>query len=293
VGGYITEEYSWPWVFYFNIPFAAVLVAGIILFVPATQKGQPRPFDWFGFAALAIALTAFQVVLARGELHDWFSSTEIIVEAAIALLALYVLVVHTATAPHPFLDPRIFKDRNVVLGLLFIFSWAMTVNAPLVLLSLRLQTVDNMPVSLVGLLMSPRGFGGILAMSLVGRVLARVNPKPVIVFGFCMIAAAAWIMSTWPPNASTWEVSLAGFILGIGVACAYVSLTVIAFSTVATQLRAEAVSFYSLTLNMGSGIGIAVSVIIVSQGIQANHEILSHNITLFSDLLRGHALPHY
>lgn len=293
VGGYITDEYSWPWVFYFNVPLAAALVAGIILFVPAIDRGAPRPFDWAGFAALAIALTAFQVVLARGELHDWFDSTEIIIETAVAVFALYLLVIHTMTAKHPFLDPRIFKDRNVVLGLLFIFSWAMTVNAPLVLLSLRLQTVDGMPVSLVGLLMSPRGLGGILAMSLVGRVLARVNPKLVIVFGFCMIATAAWIMSNWPPNASTWEVSLAGFILGVGVACAYVSLTVIAFSTIATTLRTEAVSFYSLTLNMGSGVGIAVAVIIVTQGIQTNHEILSHNITMYSDLLRSHTLPRY
>lgn len=293
LGGYITDEYSWPWVFYFNVPFAALLLAGIILFVPAIKRGAPRPFDWFGFAALSISLTAFQVVLARGELHDWFASTEIIVELAIAVLALYALIVHTAMARHPFLDPHIFRDRNVVLGLLFIFCWAMTVNAPLVLLSLRLQTVDAMPVSLVGLLMSPRGLGGILAMAVVGRVLARVNPKLVIVFGFLMIATAAWIMSSWPPHASTWEVSLAGFILGIGVACAYVSLTVIAFSTLASNLRGEAVSFYSLTLNMGSGVGIAVAVIIVSQGIQANHEILSANITLFSDLLRGHGLPGY
>lgn len=293
LGGYITDEYSWPWVFYFNVPFAAALVAGIVLFVPATQKGQPRPFDWLGFAALSIALTAFQVVLARGELHDWFASTEIIVETAIALLALYALVVHTATARNPFLDPRIFMDRNVVLGLIFIFCWALTVNSPLVLLSLRLQTIDGMPVSLVGLLMSPRGLGGILTMSLIGRILTRVNPKYVVVFGFCMIAFASWIMSLWPPHASTWEVSLAGFILGVGVASAYVSLTVIAFSTIATTLRAEAVSFYSLILNMGSGVGIAVAIIVVSQGMQANHEILSHNITVFNALLRENALPHF
>jgi MFS transporter, DHA2 family, multidrug resistance protein len=292
VGGFITEDYGWPWVFYFNVPFSALAFLGVLLFVPSSRADKERKLDWFGFAALSVAITAIQLILNRGELEDWYASTEIIVETAVAGIALYMLAVHTLTARHSFLVPEMFKDRNLVFGLIFIFCWAIAAQAPLVMLSLRLQAVDGFPVYMVGLLMAPRGFGGILSMSLAGRALRLFNPKLVSAFGFICIATGSWLMQSWPANVDMWEVGVAGFIMGMGTAQAYVALTTMALASTPVRLRPDAVSLYSVVLNMGSGIGIAICVIVLSQAIQANHEILASHVTLFGDSFREHLLPH-
>lgn len=291
VGGVITEEYSWPWVFYFNVPFSLVVFLGIWAFVPSGPTVASRRFDWYGFVALSVSLAAFQLVLNRGERLDWFDSTEIVLEAAISALFLYLLVIHTLTARHSFLNPAIFRDRNVLLGLVFIFGWAITSQTPLFLLSLRLQGVDGLPVETAGLLMSPRGLGGVLSMILVGQLIARFNPKILIFIGLSSIAAGSWIMASWPLDADLWQVGYAGFIHGFGTAFTYVALTVIAFATLAPHLRNEAVSLYSLCLNIGTGVGIASAVIVLADGVQVSHEVLAANITYFHDLFRDHLLP--
>ena len=292
IGGVLTEDYGWPWVFFFNVPVAAIAFLGVLFFVPEVRRDRSRSLDWTGFIAISVAILCVQLVLNRGQRLDWYDSTEIIVETAIAVLALYVLVVHTATAKKPFLEPRMFHDRNFVLGIVFIFCWGLSVHAPLVILSLRLQSVDALPVWFVGVLMSPRGLGGILAMTLAGRLNAVLNPKILAAFGFFLIAAAGWMMQSWSHTADLWEVGIAGFLMGVGVAQAYVSLTVMAMATVPPQIRVDAVSLYSLFLNMGSGMGIAIAIVALSQFIQISHEQLAENVTKFSDLFRDHLLPH-
>ncbi|MFO0998100.1 MAG: DHA2 family efflux MFS transporter permease subunit [Alphaproteobacteria bacterium] len=291
IGGVITEEYSWPWVFYFNVPFSLVVFLGIWAFVPKGPKVEARRFDWYGFIALSLALAAFQLVLNRGERLDWFDSTEIVIETGVAALFLYLLVVQTITARHPFLNPAIFRDRNVLLGLIFIFGWAITSQTPLFLLSLRLQGVDELPVATAGLLMSPRGLGGVLSMILVGRLVVRFNPKALILVGLSCIALGTRIMASWPFDADLWQVGYAGFIHGFGTSFTYVSLTVIAFATLAPHLRNEAVSLYSLCINIGTGVGIASAVIVLADGVQVSHEVLAANITYFHELFRDHLLP--
>ncbi len=292
IGGVLTDDYGWPWLFFFNVPFAAIAFLGVFLFVPKPKAETGRSLDWIGFGALSVAIVGIQLVLNRGQSLDWYDSTEVILETAMAALALYILVVRTVTAPGGFLSPRMFMDKNFVLGLIFIFFWGMAVHSPLVILSLRLQSVDELPVSFVGLLMSPRGLGGILAMLLVGRMLARFNPKALAVFGFVMIAFSSWIMQGWAMHANLREVAVAGFLMGTGVALAYVSLTVMAMATLPAKIRVEGVSLYSLMLNMGSGMGIAIAVIVLSQNIQIHHEILSANVSKFSQMFRDHLLPH-
>ncbi|MFN0044685.1 MAG: hypothetical protein ACKVSF_15915, partial [Alphaproteobacteria bacterium] len=130
------------------------------------------------------------------------------------------------------------------------------------------------------------------SMMLVGLMLARFNPKVLAAFGFVMIAFSSWIMQGWAMHANLREVAVAGFFMGTGVAMAYVSLTVMAMATLPAAIRVEGVSLYSLMLNMGSGMGIAIAVIVLSQNIQMNHEILAANVSKFSQMFRDHLLPH-
>lgn len=290
IGGMLTEQYSWPWVFYFNIPLGAVLVFFAIAFVPKVERNPARHFDWGGFIALAIAVTMLQFILNRGQRLDWFDSIEIVISFAVMAMAFYVFVVHSLTTARPFLEPAMFRDRNAVVGFVFIFCWALVVNSPIVLLALRLQNIDDYPVETIGWLLMPRGVGGVFAMLIVGRVIKVINPRHVVCAGFLMIAAACWIMSGWSLSADITEVWIAGIVCGMGIALVYVPVTTIAFSTVDTRLRTDVSALYSLMLNMGSGIGITLAIIVLTQAVQVSHEDLSQNVSQFNELFRDPAI---
>ena len=291
LGGMLIEAYNWRWVFYFNVPFGVVLFLAVLAFVPVREEGTGRRFDWAGFAALAIALAALQYMLNRGGRLDWFESTEIVVAFGLAVLGTYLFVVHSATTRHPFLEPAMFRNRNMVMGLFFIFAWSMTVASPIVLLSLRLQNVGDYPAIAIGWALVPRGLGGIIAMLLVGRVIRLVRPNIVATFGFLSISTSAWMMSMWPTEPTTWEIFWSGFLVGIGSAFAYVPLTVFAFSTLSARYRTDGSSMLSLVLNMGSSVGITVLVIVLTHGVQVAHDDLAQFVSPFNQFFQGGATP--
>ncbi len=141
LGGYLTEAYNWRWVFYINLPFGILALLGISAFVPETLRDPGRRFDFFGFALLSLAIGALQMMLDRGQSQDWFSSTEIVVEAVLAALALYMFLVHMFTADRPFIEPGLFTDRNFAIGLVFIFVVGIVLLATLALLPPFLQNL--------------------------------------------------------------------------------------------------------------------------------------------------------
>ena len=291
IGGMLIEAYNWRWVFYFNVPFGIALFLAVLAFIPERGESASRRFDWAGFAALAIALTALQYVLNRGGRLDWFESTEITVAFSLAVLSTYLFVVHSATTRQPFLEPAMFRNRNMVMGLAFILAWSLTVVSPIVLLSLRLQNVSDYPAIAIGWALIPRGFGGMIAMLSVGQVMRFVRPNIVAAFGFLCISTSTWMMSTWPADATAWEIFWSGFLFGIGSSFAYVPLTVFAFSTIAARYRTDGSSMLSLVINMGSGIGITVVVIVLTQGIQVAHDDLAQFVSPFNEFFQGGASP--
>src|ERR1700743_939541 len=134
LGGWLTEHYSWRWVFYINLPIGILAFVGLFFTMPESRNAKHTSFDFFGFGMLSVAITAFQLVLDRGQLVDWFSSTEIIAESVIAALAIYLFLVHMFSSKHPFLDPSLFKDRNFVISTVFIFLIGVVLFATLALL---------------------------------------------------------------------------------------------------------------------------------------------------------------
>ncbi len=169
LGGWLTENYNWRWVFYINVPFGILSFLGILSFMPETQIRRSR-FDFFGFTMLSLAIGALQLMLDRGQLKDWFNSTEIWIEATVSGLAFYLFVVHMLTTSKPaFVSPALFKDRNFVTGNIFIFVVGVVLFATLALLPPMLQDLLNYPVVLTGLVTAPRGIGTLAAMFIVGR----------------------------------------------------------------------------------------------------------------------------
>src|SRR6478609_4845910 len=175
IGGWLTDHYSWRWVFYINVPIGALAFAGISIFMTETRTSAAARMDWLGFGSLSVAIAAMQVFLDRGAQLDWFSSFEILIEATVCVSAFYIFLVHTFTAKDSFVNPKLFLDRNFSVGMLFIFIVGVTYLASLALLTPYLQTLMGYPVVTAGLVMGPRGLGTMACMFLVGRLVGKVD----------------------------------------------------------------------------------------------------------------------
>jgi DHA2 family multidrug resistance protein len=291
LGGYLTEVYSWRFVFFINLPFGILALIGIIAFVPEAPTSRERRFDVFGFLTLSIALGALQLMLDRGELKDWFSSDEIVLTAALAALAFYLFVVHSCTTDRPFLDPLVFADRNFVVGLVMVFVLGIILLSTLALLPPFLQSLMGYPVLTAGVALAPRGAGTMIAMMIVGRLLGRVDPRPMMLFGLCVGALSAWQMTGFTAAVDIWTIIIAGFLQGFGLGFVFVPLSTLAFATLDPRLRTEAASLFSLVRNIGGSVGIAVVVGMLSEYEQINHARLVEQVTPFNPMFRAPWLP--
>src|ERR1700756_430648 len=196
LGGWLTDQYNWRWVFFINVPFGVLAAAGILVFIRETRRAHREAFDFFGFAALSLAIGALQMLLDRGELKDWFGSTEIWIEATICGLALYLFVVHTATATdRSFLNRDLLRDANCTVGTILMFLVAIPLFGTMVLLPTMLQDLVSYPVLTTGLVVVPRGLGTMAAMFVVGRLIGRIDTRLAILAGLALTALALWQMT--------------------------------------------------------------------------------------------------
>jgi DHA2 family multidrug resistance protein len=286
LGGWLTESYNWRWVFYINVPFGVLSFMGILGAMDET-KIKRSAFDFFGFAALSLAVGALQITLDRGQLMDWFNSTEICVEAVVAVLALYLFIVHMLTTRNtPFLEPALFKDRNCMAGCIFIFIVGLILYATLALLPPLLQGLMGYPVITTGLVTAPRGFGSLAAMLLIGRIAHRLDMRGVICIGFGFAALSAWQMTRFNLQMDASTVMWSGVAQGIGSGLISVPLAGAAFATLSPTLRNEGAALYSLFRNLGSSVGISVVEALLTRNTEIVHATLVGHITPYSALIR-------
>ncbi len=282
VGGWLTEYYSWRWIFYINVPFGIVTAIGLLTFLRETAHTKAARLDWTGFAALSLGIGALQMMLDRGETLDWFGSREIIIEACLAGLGLYLFLVQSLLAPKPFLSPALFTDRNFVVGIILYAIMGATMYATLALLAPYLQTLMNYPVLTAGFALAPRGAGLMLAALVCGRLIGRVKPQFFVTFGFL---AGAWIlfqMTSWTPDVSVWSVITAGFLQGVSIGFLTIPINIITFATLPATLRTEGAGVYSLMRNLGSAVGISVTGALLETNTQANHAMIAEAVTPFN-----------
>ena len=289
LGGYLTELYNWRWVFFVNLPFGVLASAGMAVFLPKTNPGSGMKFDWIGFGVLAMGIGGLQLMLDRGETKDWFGSTEVIIEATLAALGFYLFIVHMFTAEKPFLTPRVFKDRNLVAGLVVMFAVGMVLFAVSALLAPWLQDLANYPVETAGLAMAPRGFGTMMAMMISGRLSTKVDPRVLMALGILILAWSLYRMTGWTPAVSDMTVIENTALQGAGLGFVFVPLQVIAFTTLEPALRTEGTALLSLLRNVGSAIGISVTGALVTQNTQVEHSVLSGYITPLNRAFQGAA----
>ena len=286
LGGWLTEYYSWRWVFYINLPFGLLAWLGITSFVTETALDSKRKFDLLGFFFLSVAIGSLQLFLDRGQSKEWFSSGETLIEAVTAAVAFYLFVAHIFTRKKPFIDPVLFRDKNFVVGLLFSFMMGTILLATMALMPPLLQGFMHYPVIDVGLLMTPRGFGTMFSMMLVGRMAGKVDMRYVIAVGVVVMAVSLWQMTHFAMWMSPWEIISSGVVQGIGMGLTFVPLSTLTFSTLAPQYRTEGTSLYSLIRNIGSSIGISVVTTYLAQQSQRNHSVFSAFVNPFNKALQ-------
>jgi MFS transporter, DHA2 family, multidrug resistance protein len=277
LGGWLTENYSWRWVFYINLPIGVLAFLGMTTFLSETARNSAAKLDWLGFGTLSLAIGALQVMLDRGEELDWFGSGEIVIEAVIAASALYLFLAHTFTTDAPFVRPSLFRDRNFAAGSLFIAIIGLTYYASLALQPPYLQDLMNYPIVAAGLVLGPRGVGTMGAMLAVGKLTGRVDTRLLLAIGLGLTAWSFYAMTGWTPDVSQMTIVGVGVIQGIGLGFLFVPLSVVTLSTLAPELRAEGAGLYSLSRNIGSSIGISIVNSLLTENTQVNHaEIVQH-----------------
>ncbi len=291
LGGWLTEHYTWRYVFFINVPIGIIAAFGLALFLHESPRNR-RNFDFFGFAMLSLGIGALQLMLDRGELKDWFGSTEIRIELAVSIIGFWVFLVHAATSKNSFIDLRIFKDWNFAAGQIMIFLIAVILYASTALLPTLLQELFNYPVETAGWLMTPRGFGTMAAMVVVGRLTNIVDVRLLMLIGFGISGYSFWLPTQWTLEMGWGPIVWAGIGQGIGMGLLFVPLSVSCFGTLAPKYRNEGTAIYSLVRNIGGSIGISIFEAHLANSIQANHQILATHITPFNSALHNPAVSH-
>ena len=206
LGAWLTETYSWHWVFFVNLPFGIFTVLGLLVFMDETKKNRELRFDWFGFAALAIGIGSLQIALDRGEQLGWLESNEIIAEFIVSIVGFYYFFAHSLTTAKPFIQFAIFKDRNFVGGCVFMAVMGLVLFSTMALSSPYLQNVIGYPIITAGLLLASRGCGTFVAMMLVGRLMRYIEARTLIISGLSLTCLSLFYMTGWTDQTGVPEI---------------------------------------------------------------------------------------
>jgi MFS transporter, DHA2 family, multidrug resistance protein len=293
LGGWLTENYSWRYVFYINLPIGILGLIGMIVYLPDTPRREGDKLDWFGFATLSLTIGALQVMLDRGEIKDWFSSGELIIEAVVAASAFYLFIVHTFTAEKPFVRPDLFRDRNFAAGVVFVSVVGLTYYSSLALQPPYLQELMNYPVVTAGLVMGPRGMGTMASMLIVGRLVGRVDTRILLGIGLAMTAWSFYAMTGWTPDISQSSIIGVGVVQGVGLGFLFVPLSAATLSTLPAERRTEGAGLYNLSRNIGSSVGISVVNALLTRNTQVNHASIASHVTAVNHGFDNPSIAHF
>ena len=281
LGGWLTDSYSWRWVFFINIPVGALATYGIWRYIRPTPATRRLQFDLFGFAALSLGVGALQMLLDRGEQNDWYSSTETWAETVVMVVAFSYFLAHTAlTRPEKsFFDYRLLKNGNYATGITFIFIVGLVLYATRALLPTMLEDLLGYPVATTGLVTAPSGIGTMAAMLFAGRIMGRVDLRLLLLAGFGITSFGLWQMTGYSFDISQNDVIWPGVVQGIGLGFVFVPLSAATFVTLSPELRAQGTAIFSLVRNIGSSIGISMVQTMLVRGTVKSHAALVERIT--------------
>ena len=285
LGGWITDNYSWRWIFYINVPVGilAVLMANMFIEDPPYIRDQrPGRIDGIGFGLMAIGLGTLQLVLDKGQEEDWFHSSLITTAAIFAVVTLTLFVIWELTAKEPIVDLRILKNRNFTVGTGIMTVMGVVLYGTIALLPLFLQTMLGYPAVQSGMAVSPRGFGSIASMILVGRLIGKIDGRYLVMFGFLLLGFATYEFSIINLSVSASSIVWPNIVSGFAMGFIFVPLTTMAMGTLANEQMGNASGVFNLMRNTGGSLGIAAMTTMLSRGSQIHQAALVGNINPYS-----------
>jgi DHA2 family multidrug resistance protein len=284
IGGVMAELYSWRWAFYILVPIAALSMLGLRFALPRDRLLPETRLDWTGFILLSTAIACIQLLLSRGQRYDWFDSPEIIAEAIVASLALYLFVVHSLTTDRPFLNLRLLLNRNYTIGLILVTIYGMLNYTPMVILPGLLRDQVGFPESLIGYIVGSRGIGAMIGF-FAAMFIGQKFPRKSIAAGFAAQVIAGLWLTTLDLNVTPFDLMLNGIVQGFAVGLIWVPLTVVTFSTLDAKDLPETSAVYHLLRNIGSSIFISMTVTVIIRSAATNYEKMTELITPFNKTL--------
>ncbi len=280
LGGWLTDNYSWRWVFYVNLPvgIAAYMMLRAYVFDPPYIKRGAGGIDYWGIGLLAVGIAALQIGLDQGQQEDWFSSDLIVTLAIVSVIGLGGFIWHALTTEHPVVDLRLFKEPTYATGVVLITAMGFGLYGSLVLMPVLLQTLLGYPSLEAGFAMAPRGLGSLVAMPVVGLLMNRVDPRKMLGIGFLLNAVTLYWMGWLNLQAGFWDIFWPQFVQGVGMGLLFVPLTTVAMDRIAPKDMGPATSLFNLLRNIGGAAGIAVVQTILARDRQEHINILGSHV---------------
>jgi DHA2 family multidrug resistance protein len=286
LGGWLTDNYSWHWVFLINLPIGILTVVGMVLFMTETPRHEHLRFDWFGFLALAVGIGSLQLMLDRGEQVGWFGASEIWVETIISAAGFYYFFAHSLTTPEPFVRFEMFRDRNFVSGCVFMVAIGVVLFGSMALVTPYMQNLLGFPIQTAGFLLGSRGVGTLLTMIAAPRLMKMVPARYLILTGLLISAGTLYQMTGFSLDTTQYTIVVTSIIQGVGLGLLFVPISSVAFLTLPGHMRNGATSLTTLMRNIGSSIGISMMIANLTSKSTEMHARLTEYVTPFNDALQ-------
>lgn len=284
LGGWITDNWSWPWIFYINLPIGALSILMVLFFIvdPPYMKRLKMKIDYMGILFLVVGIGCLQVILDLGQRHDWLASDLISWLAVISVSSLVIFViVELFFAEHPVVNLRLFKNLSFGTGNIVMFFTFFNLFGSIVLLPIYLQSLMGYTATLAGLVLGPGGFASMFAMPIAGRLVTRVNPKGILAFGIATCAYSTYLMSGFNLHADFYSIAWPRVVLGIGMGFTVIPLMTLSFSSIKKEEMGNATAIFNLLRNLGGSFGVAFVTTMIARRAQMHQSRLVEHLTPF------------
>lgn len=280
LGGWLTDQYSWRWAFYMNLPVGILAVFMTRAFVedpPYIKAAKPGRIDTIGFGLMAIALASLQIVLDKGQQDDWFSASWVCWFVAISIVTMIIFVIRELRTEEPIVNLRVLKDRNFAVGVVLITFLGVCLYSAITLIPIYLQSLMGYTAMLSGLTLSPRGIGAIMTMPVVGYLMGKVDFRKVIGTGFLLVAISLWNFGGINLEIAMWNIIWPNVLMGVGLSMIFVPLSAVAMGMLPREEMGNASGIFNLMRNIGGSAGISVVTTLLARRAQIHQsEMVSH-----------------
>jgi len=289
LGGWITDNYSWRWIFYINVPIgilAALMTSYFVEDPPYIKNQRPGRIDYIGFGLMALGLAALQLVFDKGQEDDWFSSSFIVRATILAVLALAGFIIWELRSKEPIVNLRVLANRNFAVGTALIAAMGMVLYGTTALLPLFLQTLLGYPALESGMAVSPRGIGAVISMIVVGRLVGKIDGRYLIMFGFALVGFSTYLLTDIDLQISVGSIVWPQVLSGLAIGFVFVPLTVMATGTLTNEQLGNASGIFNLMRNIGGSFGIAAVTTMLARGAQVHQAAMVSHLTPYDPVFQ-------